>query len=122
MKLLVLGSGGREHALVWRLAKCEGVDEVYCAPGNGGIARIAKCYPVDPANASEVAALVSELQADLVMVGPEGPLVSGVADDLIGGGHLVAGPTRAAARLEGSKIFAKQFMQRHRIPTAEFVT
>jgi phosphoribosylamine--glycine ligase len=122
VRILVLGSGGREHALVWKLSQCLGVEKVYCAPGNGGIAREAACFPVNPADASRVAQLASELNADLIMVGPEGPLVAGVVDELTSRGVLVVGPTRAAARLEGSKIFAKHFMHRHKIPTAEYVT
>ena len=122
MKILVLGSGGREHALVWKLSGCPGAEAVYCAPGNAGIAREARCYPLDPTDAGSVDELALELRTDLIMVGPEAPLVAGVVDQLTAKGHLVAGPARDAARLEGSKIFAKQFMQRHRIPTAEFVT
>jgi phosphoribosylamine--glycine ligase len=122
LRILVLGSGGREHALVWKLSQCPGVEKVFCAPGNGGIAREAPCFPANPADASHVAQLASELKTDLIMVGPEGPLVAGVVDELTSRGYLVVGPTRDAARLEGSKIFAKQFMQRHKIPTAEYVT
>ena len=121
MKILVLGSGGREHALVWKLSRCPGVEAVSCAPGNAGIARDVPCYPADPTDDTRVAELASELKAGLIMVGPEAPLVAGLVDELTQRGHLVAGPTRDAARLEGSKIFAKQFMQRNRIPTAEFV-
>jgi phosphoribosylamine---glycine ligase len=122
VKILVLGSGGREHALVWKLLQSSGVEKVFCAPGNGGIAREAPCFPVQPTDAAGVARLASELAIDLIMVGPEAPLVAGLVDELTRQGHLVAGPAREAARLEGSKIFAKQFLQRHKIPTAEFVT
>ena len=122
MKILVLGSGGREHALVWKLSQCPGVEQVYCAPGNGGIAREVPCYPANPADSARVAQLASELNTDLIFVGPEAPLVAGLVDELTRQGYLVAGPTRQAARLEGSKIFAKHFMQRHKIPTADFVT
>ena len=121
MKILVLGSGGREHAIVWKLSQCAGVEKVFCAPGNGGIARDVPCYSADPADGARVAQLASELKADLIFVGPEAPLVTGLVDELTRRGYLVAGPTRDAARLEGSKIFAKQFMQRHHIPTADFV-
>jgi phosphoribosylamine--glycine ligase len=121
VKILVLGSGGREHAIVWKLSQCAEVERVYCAPGNGGIAREVPCYPADPTNAALVAQLASDLEADLIFVGPEAPLVAGLVDELTRRGFLVAGPTRQAARLEGSKIFAKQFMRRHRIPTADFL-
>lgn len=121
MRILVLGSGGREHAIVWKLSQCPGVEQVACAPGNGGIAREVPCYAADPTDSARVAELASELRADLIFVGPEAPLVAGLVDDLTRQGYLVAGPTREAARLEGSKIFAKQFMQRHKIPTADFV-
>ena len=117
----MLGSGGREHAIVWKLRQCHGVEKVFCAPGNGGIAREVPCYPASPTDSSRVAQLVSELQTDLIFVGPEAPLVTGLVDKLARQGHLAVGPTREAARLEGSKIFAKHFMQRHKIPTADFV-
>ncbi|MBI2819936.1 MAG: phosphoribosylamine--glycine ligase [Acidobacteria bacterium] len=122
MRILVLGSGGREHAIIWKLLQCPGVEKAYCAPGNGGIAREVPCFAADPTDAARVAQLASELKTDLIFVGPEAPLVAGLVDELTRQGFLVAGPTREAARLEGSKIFAKQFMQRHRIPTADFVT
>ncbi|MBI3933286.1 MAG: phosphoribosylamine--glycine ligase, partial [Acidobacteria bacterium] len=122
MKILVLGSGGREHAIVWKLAQCPGVQKVYCAPGNGGIAREVPCYPASPTDRLRIAELASELTVDLIVVGPEAPLVAGLVDELTRQGYLVTGPTGQAARLEGSKIFAKQFMRRHRIPTADFVT
>jgi phosphoribosylamine--glycine ligase len=121
VKILVLGSGGREHALVWKLTQNSGV-EVFCAPGNAGIAREVVCFPVDPCNATAVAQLASELKLDLVIVGPEMPLVAGIVDDLTSLGFSVVGPTRDAARLEGSKIWAKNFMRRHGIPTADFIS
>jgi phosphoribosylamine--glycine ligase len=122
VNVLVLGSGGREHALVWKLRQSAAVKAVFCAPGNGGIAREVACFPVDPCDPDRVAELASENKADLIVVGPEAPLVAGIVDELTRRGHLVAGPTRDAARLEGSKVFAKEFMQRHGIPTADFVT
>jgi phosphoribosylamine---glycine ligase len=121
VRILVLGSGGREHTLVWKLSQCAGVEKVFCAPGNGGIAREVPCYTADPTDSARVSQLASELKADLIFVGPEAPLVAGLVNELTRQGYLVAGPTREAARLEGSKIFAKHFMQRHKIPTAEFV-
>jgi phosphoribosylamine--glycine ligase len=120
MKVLILGSGGREHALAWAVARSERVTEVVCAPGNGGIAQVARCVPV---NLKDVAAMVrlAELEKPgLMIVGPELPLSLGVVDALQERGMRVFGPTRAAAMLESSKGFAKQFMQRHNIPTGNF--
>ncbi len=118
MKVLVLGSGGREHALAWAIAKSPLVRTVVCAPGSDGIARDARCAPVDPADPADVLRLARDERADLVVVGPEGPLEAGVADRLEAAGVAVVGPTRAAAQLEWSKAFAKDFMARHGIPTA----
>jgi len=120
MKILVIGSGGREHALTWKLRESGLMEEIYCAPGNAGIAQEAECRPVDAANPAQILALAEELKADLTVVGPEAPLVAGVVDEFKRAGRVIVGPTRAAARLEGSKIFSKQFMQRHSIPTAQF--
>jgi len=120
MKILVIGSGGREHALTWKLRESGLMEEIYCAPGNAGIAQEAECRPVDASNPAEILALAQELKADLTVVGPEAPLVAGVADEFKRAGQVIVGPTRAAAQLEGSKIFSKQFMQRHSIPTAQF--
>ena len=121
MKILVLGSGGREHALVWKLRQSPLVEQVYCVPGNAGIAGVAALERGDILSPAEIAELAQRLGADLTVVGPEAPLVAGVADEFQARGLRIVGPTRAAARLEGSKIFAKQFAQRHGIPTAEFV-
>lgn len=121
MKVLVIGSGGREHTLVWKIRQSPAVQQVFCVPGNGGIAREATCLAGEMKNPSRLADLAVELGADLTVVGPEAPLVAGLADELLARGLPVAGPSRAAAQLEGSKIFAKQFMRRHRIPTADFV-
>jgi phosphoribosylamine--glycine ligase len=118
MKILVLGSGGREHALAWRLASDRGVEQVFCAPGNAGIAQVATTVPVDPADPERVLAFVEERHIALTVVGPELPLTRGVVDLLSSRGHLVFGPTKAAAEIESSKVFAKQFMQRHGVPTA----
>ena len=120
MKILVIGSGGREHALTWKLRESGLMEEIYCAPGNAGIAQEAECRPVDASNPAEILALAQELKVDLTVVGPEAPLVAGVVDEFKRAGRMIIGPTRAAARLEGSKIFSKQFMQRHSIPTARF--
>ncbi|MGA7441354.1 MAG: phosphoribosylamine--glycine ligase, partial [Candidatus Sulfotelmatobacter sp.] len=120
MKILVLGSGGREHALVWKLRQSARVSKVYCAPGNGGIADEAECLPVDLKSVDSMVALGQQLQPDLTVVGPELPLMLGVADEFARRGWPVFGPTKAAAQLESSKSFAKEFLQRHRIPTAAY--
>ncbi len=121
MKLLVIGSGGREHALTWKLRESQQSEDVYCAPGNPGIAQEGECLPVDVNNPAAILALAREVKADLTVVGPEAPLVAGVVDEFERAGLAIVGPSKAAARLEGSKIFAKEFMQRHNIPTARFV-
>jgi phosphoribosylamine--glycine ligase len=118
MKILVLGSGGREHALVWKLRQSAAVEKIWCAPGNGGIANDAECLPLDLSDVKAAAALAARLGADLTIVGPELPLVLGVADEFAKRGLLLLGPSQEATQLEGSKIFAKQFMERHKIPTA----
>lgn len=120
MKILVIGSGGREHALTWKLRESQLMTEIYCAPGNPGIAQEAECRPVDVADPKAILALAQNLKADLTVFGPEVPLVAGAVDALEQEGLATIGPTRAAAQLEGSKIFSKQFMQRHGIPTAGF--
>jgi phosphoribosylamine---glycine ligase len=122
MRLLVLGSGAREHALVARLASDRDVGEIVAAPGNPGIARLARTVAVDPADLDAVAALAEREQIDLTIVGPELPLSLGVADRFTEEGRLLFGPTAAAARLESSKAFAKSFMARHGVPTARFHT
>ncbi len=120
MKILVLGSGGREHALVWKLRQSSRVSKVYCAPGNGGIAEEAECLPVDLKSMESVVTLSERLKPDLTVVGPELPLTMGVVDEFGQRGWRVFGPTKAAAQLESSKSFAKEFLQRHRIPTAAY--
>jgi phosphoribosylamine--glycine ligase len=120
MKILVIGSGGREHALTWKLRESPLMEEIYCAPGNAGIAQEAECRPVDVSNPSQILELAHEIKADLTVIGPEAPLVAGVVDEFKRAGRAIVGPTKAAARLEGSKVFSKQFMQRHSIPTAKF--
>jgi len=119
MKILVLGSGGREHALVWRLA--QGGNEVIAAPGNPGIEQLARCIPVALTDHAGIAALATSEAVDLVVVGPEAPLVAGLADELRAQGLLTFGPGKIGAQLEGSKAFSKQFFARHGIPTARFV-
>ncbi len=120
MRVLVVGSGGREHALVWALSRSPHVEGIACAPGNGGIGQHARLVPI-PADALDaLVAHAREARYDLVVIGPEGPLVAGLADRLREAGLCVFGPSAAAAALEGSKVFAKRFMQRHGIPTAPF--
>jgi phosphoribosylamine--glycine ligase len=121
MRVLVTGSGGREHALAWKIAKSSRVEAVLAAPGSDGIARDAACFPaVSAKDAPALVRLVREQGVDLVVVGPEEPLAEGVADRLRDAGCAVFGPSREAARLEASKVFAKRFMARHGIPTARF--
>ena len=121
MRVLILGSGGREHALAWKIAQSPRVTRVLAAPGSDGMAREAQCFPaVAAGDVDAVLALVRSEHVDLVVVGPEDPLVAGIADRLRDAGIAVFGPSRAAAQLEGSKSFAKEFMQRHAIPTAAF--
>jgi len=122
MRVLVLGSGAREHALVARLAADRDVGEIVAAPGNPGIARLARIVPVDPANPDAALTLADREQIDLTIVGPELPLSLGIADRFAADGRLLFGPTAAAARLESSKAFAKAFMARHDVPTARFRT
>ncbi len=118
MKILVIGGGGREHAIVWKLAQSASVEKVFCAPGNGGIAKEAECVPLDVKDVKAAADLAARLGADLTIVGPEAPLVLGIADEFERRGLKLLGPGETAAQLEGSKVFSKRFMQEHQIPTA----
>ena len=121
MKVLVIGSGGREHAILWALKRTSSVPlELYCAPGNGGISELAERFPI---SASDHESLIRFAQAnaiDMTIVGPEGPLAEGIVDEFERQGLKIMGPSRAASRLESSKAFAKDFMRRHKIPTAEY--
>jgi phosphoribosylamine---glycine ligase len=117
MKILVIGSGGREHALVWELAQSPSVEHIWCAPGNAGIAQEAECVAVDPGDVPAIVELAAKLSPDLTVVGPELPLIHGIADAFAAKGWPIVAPSQQAAQLEGSKIFAKQFLQRHGIPT-----
>ncbi len=121
MKVLVIGGGGREHALVWALKKSPRVTEVVCAPGNGGIAAMARCVPANLKDLNDLLRVVVAERPDLTVVGPELPLSLGLVDELRRRGLKVIGPTREAAMLETSKGFAKRFMQRHNIPTANYI-
>jgi phosphoribosylamine---glycine ligase len=118
MKILVIGSGGREHAIVWKLQLSAVVEKIWCAPGNGGISKDAECVPLDSKDLKAAADLATKLGADLTIVGPEWPLANGIADEFAKRGLAILGPSRKAAQLEGSKVFAKKFMERFRIPTA----
>jgi phosphoribosylamine--glycine ligase len=120
MKVLILGSGGREHALAWAVARSQRVTEVVCAPGNGGIAQVARCVPVNLRDLEATVRLVEAERPGLTIVGPELPLSLGIVDELQQRGLRVFGPNRAAAMLETSKGFAKRFLQRHNIPTANY--
>ncbi len=120
MNILILGSGGREHALAWKIAASPLIDQLYCAPGNAGIAREARCVPLDLGNHAAVIAFCKSHAVDLVVVGPEGPLAAGIVDDLEAAGVQAFGPSKAAARLEGSKGFTKDLCRTHNIPTAAY--
>jgi len=118
MKILVIGGGGREHALVWRLKQSPLAEKIWCAPGNGGIAGEAECVAIDGGDVAAVMALAGKIQPDLTVVGPELPLVNGLTDAFRKRNWAIVGPSKKAAQLEGSKIFSKQFLARHKIPTA----
>ncbi len=120
MRVLVVGGGGREHALVWKLAQSPRVEAVWCAPGNAGIAELATCVPVSPDDLKALARVAREQAIDLTVVGPELPLTLGLVDRFTDEGLRVFGPTAAAARLEGSKVFTKELLRQLRVPTAFF--
>ncbi len=120
MKVLVVGGGGREHAIIMKLAESPRITKLYCAPGNGGIAKFADCYPVAATDLNGMLALAKELAVDWVFVAPDDPLVMGMADMLRENGFHVFGPSKAAAIIEGSKVFSKNLMQQYHIPTAGY--
>jgi phosphoribosylamine--glycine ligase len=120
MKILVVGNGGREHALTWKIRQSPLVRELYCAPGNAGILEIADCIPIDTTSIVELADFAETVKADLTVVGPELPMVLGIADEFQRRGLTIFCPTRAAAEIEGSKAFAREFMDRHHIPAPRF--
>ncbi len=120
MKVLIIGSGGREHALVWKLAQSQRVEKIYAAPGNPGMENLAECVPIHVDDLEELLRFAREKSVDLTVVGPELPLVHGIVDLFEAEGLKVFGPSRKAAQIEGSKSFAKNFMARHGIPTARF--
>ena len=118
MKILVIGGGGREHALIWKLRQSGTVSKIWCAPGNGGISQQAECIAANSADIVALADLAEKLGADLTVVGPEQPLVEGISDEFERRHLRIVGPSKKCAQLEGSKIFAKEFLDRHNIPTA----
>src|SRR5450755_3193056 len=120
MKVLIIGGGGREHALAWRLQQSPDVERVFAAPGNPGIAEIADCLHAGDGSPGAYLAVAESVKADLTVVGPEAPLVAGVVDRFRAQGRAIFGPVAAAARLEGSKTFAKNFLKQSNIPTADF--
>jgi phosphoribosylamine---glycine ligase len=120
VRILVVGNGGREHALVWKIRQSPLVTEVYCAPGNAGIAEMADCVPIDTSNIVEVADFAQTIKSDLTVVGPELPMVLGIADEFGRRGMPIFCPSRQAAELEGSKAFARDFMDRHKIPSPRY--
>jgi phosphoribosylamine--glycine ligase len=120
MKVLLIGNGGREHALAWKLRQSPRVSKIYCAPGNGGISGEAECVSADLKSLDSIVTVASQLKPDVTVVGPELPLQLGIVDEFTRRGWPIFGPTKAAAQLETSKSFAKEFMQRHRIPTSHY--
>ena len=118
MKVLILGSGGREHALAWKLRQSPRVSAVFCAPGNGGIGEVATCVPIKLSEIERLVEFAVSENIGLTVVGPDDALAAGMVDRFSAAGLRIFGPTQAAARLESSKVFAKEFMQRHGIPTA----
>ncbi len=120
MRILIVGNGGREHALAWKIRQSPLVRELFCAPGNAGIAEVADCVPIEGTHIVELADFAQQIGAALTVVGPELPAVLGIVDEFQRRGLPIFGPTRAAAELEGSKVFAREFMQRHGIPAPRF--
>jgi phosphoribosylamine--glycine ligase len=120
MKILIIGSGGREHALAWKIARSPHAEKVYCAPGNGGTRLVAENVPLEDADVPGLVGFAEREKIDLTVVGPEAPLMLGVVDEFEKRGLKIFGPSKKAAEIEGSKVFAKQFMERHKIPTARF--
>ncbi|EOD00155.1 phosphoribosylamine--glycine ligase [Caldisalinibacter kiritimatiensis] len=122
MKVLVIGSGAREHALVWKIAQSDRVSKIYCAPGNGGIQKIAECINIRANDINMLLNFALKEQIDLTVVGPEAPLVDGIVDIFEENGLKIFGPNKKAARLEGSKVYSKNFMDKYNIPTAKYIT
>ena len=120
MKILVVGSGGREHALTWKIAQSPQVKKVYCAPGNGGIAKLAQCIDIEADDIKGLMDFALREKIDFAVVGPEAPLVAGIVDEFKRAGLKIFGPTKKAAQLEASKGFAKEIMKKYGVPTAQF--
>ena len=120
MKILVIGGGGREHAIVWKLSQSKVVDKIYCIPGNAGISEVAECLEIESKDSSALLDFVKYEWIDLTVVGPEDPLAKGIVDVFQKEGRRIIGPNQAGAQIESSKVFAKDFMKRHKIPTAEY--
>ena len=120
MKVLIIGSGGREHAIAWKVAQSSKVKEIFAAPGNPGIGKIGKCIPILPTEIHKLVEFAKEKEIDLTIVGPEAPLVAGIVDEFEKAGLKIFGPSKAAAQLEGSKSFAKEMMKKYGVPTAEY--
>ena len=120
MKILVVGGGGREHAICWKLSKEANVDKIYCAPGNAGISNVAQCIDIQDSDIENLLNFAKENQIDLTIVGPEIPLVAGIVDKFEKEGLKIFGPNKKCAQLEGSKAFSKDFMIRHNLPTAKY--
>ena len=120
MKILVVGGGGREHAICWKLSQEKNVEKVYCAPGNAGIASVADCLDIKDTELDILADFAEENKIDLTVVGPEVPLVMGISDVFAKRGLRVFGPDASCSRLEGSKLFSKEFFVRHDIPTSKY--
>lgn len=121
MRILVVGSGGREHTLVWKIARSPLARKIFCAPGNGGIQEFAECVNISASNIAGLANFAEREKIDMTVVGPEAPLAEGIADEFLRRGLRVFGPARAAAQVEASKVFAKEAMVRYGIPTADFL-
>ncbi|MFQ5824443.1 MAG: phosphoribosylamine--glycine ligase [bacterium] len=121
MRILVVGEGGREHTLVWKINQSPLVKKVYCAPGNPGIGQLAKCVDISASNINSLLNLAREKEIDLTVVGPEGPLVNGIVDEFESQGLSIFGPSKKAAEIEGSKVFAKYLLDKYKIPTADCI-
>ncbi|MCF6149846.1 MAG: phosphoribosylamine--glycine ligase [Candidatus Kuenenia sp.] len=120
MKILIIGSGGREHAIAWKIAQSPRVKKIFCAPGNPGIAEVAECVDIDADNIEDLFYFASKQKIDLTVVGPEDPLLAGIVDKFKDGKLNIFGPSKRASIIEGSKVFAKNIMRKHGIPTADF--
>jgi len=120
MRVLVVGSGGREHTLVWKISQSKLIDKIFCAPGNAGISKLAECIDIEPNNIQELLNFAKKEKIDLTVVGPEAPLASGIVDEFSNYKLKIFGPNKLASRLESSKIFAKEIMFKYNIPTADF--